>query len=111
MDYTNKLIHNIKFPNQEETILKDIDRLMKNPKFADYLAAKMIALIQTPAVDRQMRLSTSALLDSKQFDSKNLSTQCKDVIKGWAKTTIKNDLYNIIYGKRNFKSKITNLFY
>ena len=75
-----------------------VDKLMKNRKFVDFLSTKMIALMDTPKLQQQIRTASSNLLDTKQFDSKNLSTQAKSAVKSWAKEVVKSDFLGLIAG-------------
>lgn len=71
---------------------------MSNRDFTDFLSTKMIALIDTPKLQQSIRGTAAALMDKKQFDSGNLSTQAKDVIKNWAKEVARKDFLETLEG-------------
>ena len=85
-------------PAKEADFVKDVKKLMANRDFTDFLTTKMIALVDTPKVQKSIRSSAAALMDKKQFDSCNLSTQAKDVIKGWAREVARKDFLEIAEG-------------
>ena len=58
----------------------------------------MIALIDTPKVQKSIRISAAALMDKKQFDSGNLSSQAKDVIKSWARDVARLNFLDTVEG-------------
>ena len=72
---------------------------MDNKKFVEFLSTKMIALMETPELQRKIRNTSSNLLDKKEFDSKNLSDQAKAAIKVWAKEIVRSELVPQIEGK------------
>ena len=80
----------------EEAILHDIDRLLKNSKFNDLLKKKIEATLDTPEVVRSRKSMISNLLDNKQFDSKNFSDQAKGIIKVWAKNSAAENLVSLV---------------
>ena len=59
----------------------------------------MIALMDTPKLQQTIRSTASRLLDSKEFDSKNLSTQAKAAVKNWAKDVLKSEFIHQIEGQ------------
>lgn len=79
-----------------DVLSRELDRLKKNGKFKDLLTEKVNAIVTTPEVEAKIRATSSQLLDSKQFDSKNLSSQAKQVIKVWAKSAVTEDLVKMI---------------
>ena len=83
---------------KEADFVKDVKKLMANREFTDFLSTKMIALIETPKVQKSIRSSAAALMDKKQFDWGNLSSQAKDVIKGWARDVAKKDFLETVEG-------------
>ena len=72
---------------------------MDNKRFVEFLSTKMIALMETPELQRKIRITSSNLLDKKEFDSKNLSDQAKTTIKAWAKEIVRSELVPQIEGK------------
>ena len=88
-------------PAKEADFVKDVKKLMANRDFTDFLSTKMIALVDTPKVQKSIRSTAAALMDKKEFDSCNLSTQAKDVIKSWAKDVARKDFLETLEG--NFK--------
>ena len=88
----------------DEDFSKDVKKIMDNRKFVEFLSTKMIALMETPELQRKIRNTSSNLLDKKEFDSKNLSNQAKTAIKAWAKEIVKSELVPQIEGKNyNYK--------
>lgn len=85
-------------PAKESDFVKDVKKLMANREFTDFLSTKMIALIDTPKVQKSIRSSAATLMDKKQFDSSNLSDQAKDVIKSWAKDVARKDFLDAVEG-------------
>ena len=85
LDSFGKILEDLR-GEKDKSVLKDVERLMKVPKFVEFLTEKMKAILVTPDLERTLRKTVSAQLDKKQFDSSNLSDQAKSVIKSWAKT-------------------------
>ena len=52
--------------------------------------------MKTPETELVIKNCISSLLDSKRFDSRNLSEQAKEVIKGWSKSAVATDLVKMI---------------
>ena len=82
----------------EAEFTKDVKKIMENRSFVEFLSCKMIALMDTPKLQQNIRNTASRLLDSKEFDSRNLSTQAKAAVKSWAKDVLKSEFIHQIEG-------------